>query len=154
MRTRPGAGAATATTKRAAAVAICAAALACAMPTETSFDTSDFEETHHAILDGVVRGSFNQPLEDVNITVVFAGEGPSFSPPSTRTDGAGQFLLVLAIYNGDKSANDSVNAVVHAVTTAPSYSVFVGDQEGVLIRFAPVTANPPRTSLAFSLPVP
>lgn len=153
MRTTSGAGAAPATTKRAAALAICVAALACAMPTETSFDPG-LEETHHAILDGTVRGSFNQPLEDVTITVVFAGDEPSFSRPSTRTDGAGQFLLVLAIFNGDKSANDSVNAVVHAVTTAPSYSVFVGDQESVLIRFAPVTTNPPRTSLAFSLPVP
>lgn len=107
-------------------------------------------ETHRAILDGIVRGSLDQPLQDVDI--VLRIDGSRFPPPTTRTDAAGRFFLVLAIYNGSGAA-DSVAATVYAFAQPPAYSTNAADHVDVTVGFLPVTRAPPRTTVALQVPV-
>jgi hypothetical protein len=107
-------------------------------------------ETHRAIVDGVVRGSFGQPLEDVDMVLRIAGS--SLPAPTTRTDASGRFFLVLAIYSGAGSP-DSTVATLYAYARPPSYSTPAAGHAELLVRFLPASQDPPRTSVGIRLAV-
>ncbi|MGI8619599.1 MAG: hypothetical protein ACR2L6_11025 [Gemmatimonadaceae bacterium] len=111
---------------------------------------SSLVETHRAIVDGVVLGELNQPLHDVDIVLRIAGS--QLPSPRTRTDAAGRFLLVLAIYNGAGGA-DSTAATVYAFAQPPAYSTHAAAHADAMLRFLPVTVEPPRTSVTLRMPV-
>lgn len=134
-------------------VAVAMLALGCAEDIPTAPDRGNFVETHHSILEEAVRGAYGQRLPDVNVTVQFKGK-TQFSPPTTKTDAAGEFLFVLALYNEYSVTSESVEATVHAVTSSPAYSIFVGAQAPVVVRFLPVSQPPPHASVELKLPVP
>src|SRR4051812_28030580 len=71
-------------------------------------------ETHRAILNGVVEGEHQVPLEGVEVVVQF-DDASGFPAPTQRTDGAGEFEFVLALYNSDNPAADSSAATVYAI---------------------------------------
>ena len=123
--------------------------LGCAAPTGLDSE-SPLVETHRAILDGVVRGQFDQPLRDVDIVLQLTGS--DLPAPTTRTDAAGRFLLALAIYNGTGGA-DSAAATVYAFARPPVHSTNAAAHVDVLIRFLPATQEPPRTSVTLKMPV-
>lgn len=128
-----------------------AVGLACTVPTGSDGpEDSPLVETHQAVLDGVVRGNLDQPLEDVDIVLRFAES--SIPAPTTRTDGAGRFLLVLAIYNGP-AGPDSAAATVYAFARPPAHSATAATHADVLVRFVPVGQAPLRTSVNLKLPV-
>ena len=138
---------------RALIIAFALAGAACQMPTELdgSGGGADFVETHRSILEGVVVGAFDQPLSDVRVLVQFPGS--SLPAPTTRTDGAGRFTFVLALYNHHGVGADSASAVVYAFAGAPRYTIEAASHTPVLVRFQPVTREPPRTWLSFVLPL-
>ncbi|HUF29322.1 MAG TPA: hypothetical protein VMM77_01570 [Gemmatimonadaceae bacterium] len=107
-------------------------------------------ETHRAIVDGVVRGSFGQPLEDVDVVLKIAGS--SLPAPTTQTDTSGRFYLVLAIYNGTGGA-DSVAATLYAYAAPPSYSTRAAGHADLMVRFLPVSQDPRRTSVEIRLSI-
>ena len=107
-------------------------------------------ETHRAIVDGVVRGSFGQPIEDVDVVLRIAGS--SLPAPTTRTDASGRFLLVLAIYNG-AGGPDSAAATLYAYARPPSYSTYAAGHADLMVRFLPASQDPPRTSVEVRLAV-
>lgn len=107
-------------------------------------------ETHRAIVDGTVRGSFGQPLEDVDVILKVAGS--SLPAPTARTDASGRFLLVLAIYNG-ASGPDSAAATIYAYARPPAYSTSAAGHADLTVRFLPVAQPPPRTSVELRLAV-
>lgn len=123
--------------------------LACTVPT-SDLDDSWLTETHQAIVDGVVRGELGQPLEDVDIVLRFAGS--SLPAPSTRTNGAGEFVLVLAIYNGSAGA-DSAAATVYAFARPEIHATAAASHADIVARFAPKGQPAPRTSVSLKLPV-
>lgn len=128
-----------------------AVGLACTVPTESNgLDESPLMETHQAIVDGVVRGELDQPLQGVDIVLRFAGS--ALSSPTTRTDGAGKFLLVLAIYNGS-TGPDSAAATVYAFARPPVHSTTAATHADVLVRFVPTGQAPVRTTVNLKLPV-
>lgn len=131
---------------------VCVALLSC-VHESTGLDTgSDLVETHRAILSGSVEGSVGQPLENVEVIVDF-GDGSQLPRPTTRTDGAGEFLFVLAMYNGDTTAVDSAAATVYAIARTRAIVDAVAHQE-VVIHFVPVHQEPSTTTVRFALPVP
>jgi hypothetical protein len=107
-------------------------------------------ETHRAIVDGVVHGSFGQPLEDVEIVLRIAGS--SLPAPTARTDASGRFYLVLAIYNGT-GGPDSAAATLYAYARPPSYSTPAAGHADLMVRFLPASQDPPRTSVEVRLAV-
>ncbi len=107
-------------------------------------------ETHRAIVDGVVRGSFGQPLQDVDM--VLRMPGSSLPAPTTRTDASGRFLLVLAIYNG-AGGPDSTAATLYAYARPPAYSTPAAGHADLLVKFLPAAQEPPRTSVEIRLAV-
>lgn len=107
-------------------------------------------ETHRALVDGVVRGSFGQPLEGVDIVLRIAGS--SLPAPTARTDESGRFLLVLAIYGGP-AGPDSAAATVYAYARPPTYSTSAAGHADLLVKFLPVSQDPPRTSVEVRLAV-
>ena len=131
------------------AVLAVAAGQACTVSTD-GLDQSALVETHHAIVDGVVRGEADQPLEDVDIVLRLAGS--SLPAPTTRTDGAGQFVLVLAIYNGP-AGPESAAATVYAFARPSVHSTSAANHVDVLVRFAPKNQAVPKTSVSLKLPV-
>lgn len=136
---------------RALAVPAVAAGLACTFSTgPDGLDEPMLVETHHAILDGVVRGEAGQPLGDVDIVLRIAGS--SLPAPSTRTDGAGSFLLVLAVYNGP-AGPDSAAATVYAFARPSVHSTSAASHADVVVRFTPKGQAPARTSVSLKLPV-
>lgn len=136
---------------RTAATLGLAAGLACTVPAgPDGLDESSFVETHHAIVDGVVRGEADQPVEGVDIVLRVAGS--SLPAPSTRTDGAGKFILVLAIYNGS-GGPDSAAATVYAFARPEVHSTSAASHADVVVRFARKDQTAPRTSVSLKLPV-
>jgi len=128
-----------------------AGGLACGVPTGLGdLDDSALVETHQAIVEGVVRGQLDQPLEDVDIVLRFAES--TLPAPTTRTDGAGRFLLVLAIYNGSQ-APDSAAATVYAFARPSIHSTAAASHADVLVRFVPKGQAPLRASVSLKLPV-
>src|SRR5687768_996805 len=128
-----------------------AAGIACGAPTGLDdLNESSLVETHQAIVDGIVRGEVDQPLEGVDIVLRFAGS--SLPAPTTRTDGAGRFLLVLAIYNGS-AGPDSSAATVYAFARSSIHSTAAANHADVLVRFVPKGQDPPRASVSLKLPV-
>lgn len=109
---------------------------------------NELVETHQAIVDGVVRGELDAPLQNVDIVLRFAGS--RFPAPTTRTDAAGRFLLVLSIYNGSGPA-DSAAATVYAFAQPPFYSTSAAGHVDVLVRFLERKEEPPRTSVVLRL---
>lgn len=107
-------------------------------------------ETHRAIVDGVVRGSLGQPLEDVDVILQIAES--SLPAPTARTDVSGRFSMVLAIYNGTGGA-DSAAATLYAYARPPSYSTPAAGHADLMVRFLPASQQPPRTSVEVRLPV-
>lgn len=105
-------------------------------------------ETHRAIVDGVVRGSLGQPLEDVDVVLRIAGS--SLPAPAARTDASGRFYLALAIYNGTGGA-DSAAATLYAHAGPPSYSTYAAGHADLMVRFLPAAREPPRTSVEIRL---
>lgn len=122
---------------------------ACTVSTD-GLGESALVETHHAIVDGVVRGEADQPLEDVDIVLRIAGS--SLPAATTRTDGAGSFVLALAIYNGP-SGPDSAAATVYAFARPSVHATAAASHADVLVRFAPKDQAAPRTSVSLKLPV-
>lgn len=130
---------------------VLAAGPACTVSTGPDWlDGSALVETHHAIVDGVVRGEADQPLADVDIVLRLAGS--SLPAPTTRTDGAGSFVLVLAIYNGP-AGPDSAAATVYAFARPSVHSTSAATHADILVRFVPKSQAPARTSVALKLPV-
>lgn len=107
-------------------------------------------ETHRAIVDGVVRGSFGQPLEDVEVVLRITGS--SLPAPTSRTDASGRFVLGLAIYNGSGGA-DSAATTLYAYARPPSYSTYAAGHADLTVRFLPTSQDPPRTSVELRLAV-
>lgn len=107
-------------------------------------------ETHRGIVDGVVRGTLGQPLEDVEVVLRIAGS--SLPAPTASTDAAGRFFLVLAIYNGTGGA-DSAAAALYAYARPPSYSTPAAGHADLMVRFLPASQEPPRTSVEVRLAV-
>jgi hypothetical protein len=132
--------------------AACAGLVACAPDITGTSDTTALVETHHAILDGSVRGKVGQPVEGVEIVVDFDGKS-QMPKPSTRSDGAGDYLLVLAIYNGGSSPTDSARATVYAIARDRDGNVEAITHKRVLIRFQASPNDPAHTRLSFSLPI-
>ena len=133
------------------AVLAVTAGLACGVPTGLdNLDGSSLVETHQAIVDGIVRGELDQPLEGVDI--VLRLDGSTLPAPTTRTDGSGRFLLVLAIYNGS-AGPDSAAATVYAFARPSIHSASAANHADVLVRFVPKGQTPPRTSVSLKLPV-
>ena len=108
-------------------------------------------ETHRGIVDGVVRGSSGLPLE--NVELVLRISGSSLPAPTTRTDGSGRFILVLAVYNGTGGA-DSAAATLYAYARPPAYSTPAAGHADLTVRFLPVSQDPPRTTAQIQLTVP
>lgn len=106
-------------------------------------------ETHRAVVDGIVRGNLDQPLRDVDIVLRIAGS--RLPSPTTRTDAAGRFTLVLAVYNGT-AGPDSAAATVYGFAQPPFYSTSTAGHADVLVRFLPVSLEPPRTTVELRLP--
>ena len=131
------------------AVLAVAGGLACTVSTD-GLEDSALVETHHAIVDGIVRGEADQPLEGVDIVLGIAGS--SLPAPTTRTDGAGQFVLVLAVYNGP-AGPDSAAATVYAFARPSVHSTSAASHADVLVRFTPKGQAASRTSVSLRLPV-
>lgn len=128
-----------------------ATGLACGVPTgPDDVDDSSLVETHQAIVEGVVRGQADQPLEGVDIVLRLAGS--TLPAPTTRTDGSGRFLLVLAIYNGS-TGPDSTVATVYAFARPEIHSTAAANHAEILVRFVPKGQVPIRTSVNLKLPV-
>jgi hypothetical protein len=125
-------------------------ALACAGDVAAPDEPSRFVETHRAIVDGSVRGLHDIPLEGVDVVVDFGRES-ALPRPATTTDVAGEFLFVLAIFNGDTAGADSVTATVHAIARDARGGGQAVASKTVLIRFEPVRNDPPRTTVRFKL---
>jgi hypothetical protein len=123
--------------------------LACAVPTG-DLDGSGLTETHHAIVDGVVHGELGQPLENVDVVLRFAES--SLPAPSARTDGAGEFVLALAIYNGSAGA-DSAAATVYAFARPEVHGTSAANHADIFVRFAPKGQEAPHTRVSLKLPV-
>lgn len=107
-------------------------------------------ETHRGIVDGVIRGGLGQPLEDVDVVLRITGS--SLPAPAARTDASGRFLLVLAIYNG-AGGPDSAAATLYAYARPPTYSIAAAGHADLMVRFLPVSQDPPRTTLELRLAV-
>jgi hypothetical protein len=131
---------------------LCAALVSCGSDATGVPNDSTFVETHRAIVSGSVEGQVHQPLEGVDVVVQFDG-GSRIDAPTTRTDGAGEFLLVLALYNDRSVASDSVAATVYAIARYDDGTVQAASHKRVMIHFNPVAADPPTTTVLFSLPV-
>ena len=131
------------------AVLAVAAGLACTVSTD-GLEDSALVETHHAIVDGIVRGEADQPLADVDIVLGIAGS--ALPAPTTRTDGGGQFVLVLAVYNGP-AGPDSAAATVYAFARPSVHATSAASHADVLVRFTPKGQAPARTSVSLKLPV-
>lgn len=133
------------------ALLVAAVGMGCGVPTGLDdLDDSSLVETHQAVVDGVVRGQLDQPLEGVEIVLRFAGS--TLPAPTTQTDGSGSFLLVLAMYNGG-SAPDSAAATVYAFARTSIHSAAAVNHVDVVVRFAPKGQAPPRASVSLKLPV-
>lgn len=132
------------------AVLAVAVGQACTISTDSDGLGDPLVETHHAIVDGVVRGELDQPLEGVDIVLRFPGS--SLPAPSTRTDGAGSFVLAVAIYNGP-AGPDSAAGTVYAFARPSVHSTSAASHVDVLVRFAPKNQAAPRTSVSLKLPV-
>ena len=129
-----------------------AALLACASPTGTG-PGERFEETHHTIVEGTVLGAVNQPLEGVHVIVHFTDGSSLPATATTTTDPAGEYLFVLAIYNGPRNVADSARATVYAFARGSRYSDPGADHADVMLHFAPVSQNPPRQRINLQLPI-
>ncbi len=126
-------------------------ALGCTVATEPSVDAPGaLVETHRSIVEGTVLGSANQPLEDVEVVLRFAQSG-GFPAPTMRTDGAGRFLFVLAMYNAPGVGADSAAATVYAFARAPFYSVTAADHVPVTVQFLPIAQTPPQLTVVIRL---
>jgi len=108
-------------------------------------------ETHRAILSGVVAGQHNAPLEGIEVVVQF--QHSHLPSPSERTDGAGGFEFVLAMYNSDNPAADSASAIVYAISRDEMGDVVAITHKRVMIRFQPVAKDPPVTNVELALPI-
>lgn len=107
-------------------------------------------ETHRAIVDGVIRGNFGQPLEGVDVLLRIAGS--SLPAPTTRTDASGRFVLVLAIYNG-AGGPYSAPATLYAYAQPPAYTTPAAGHVDLVVKFLPASQDPPRTSVELQLAV-
>jgi hypothetical protein len=134
-----------------ALIAVCSLVLACESDPTAVDTTSTFVETHRGILAGSVTGAVDQPLEDVEVVVRFAGS--DLPAPSTRTDGAGGFEFVLAMYNNQTAGADSAKATVYAIARNPDGTVYAITHKPAMIQFRPVADSLPTTTLSFSLPI-
>jgi hypothetical protein len=131
--------------------AVCSLVLACESDPTGMDTTSTFVETHRGILSGSVVGSVDQPLEDVEVVVRFAGS--DLPAPTTRTDGAGEFEFVLALYNAQGTGADSAKATVYAIARDSDGTVRAITHKLAMIQFRPVADSLPVTTLSFTLPI-
>lgn len=103
-------------------------------------------------MEGTVRGASNQPLSGVNVIVRFT-DGSSLPAPATTTDAIGEYLFVLAIYNGTRDVADSARATVYAFASGSSFSSPSADHADVILHFMPVSQSPPRMRVNLKLPI-
>lgn len=128
-------------------------------PVPTTQPQSEFQPSHHALLQGVVTGRAGQALDSVTVVAWRLAEGDgSLAQTRVETDAAGRFRLPLQATIGPGPAVQA-RVVVRGFAYASRYPRGPGgsaamDSVSVPVTLVPRAQAPPAVQTRITLPLP